>query len=1097
MSFRSRLSLLSLVLAIAAFVALVAMPSTALAESLSWAYTWQGPAAIVNGDAVTNVASALNAVSFADATHGWAVGLRVDNPTTGRRYAFFAFTDNGGQSWSASTIPSVTAELHGVVALSPTNVWAVGQAGTIVQWNGLHWATKAVPGWPAAKAFRAIAFSGLTGWAVGDGCGVALTTNAGSTWSILVAPTTGTLRAVAVAGGTAYAVGDTGTGSGSAIMKYLTTTGSDTRSSGTGSALYGIAFADADHGWAVGANGAFVRTTNGGSTWTSSTETLIPLLDPNSPSANGLRSIAFLDAAHGVAVGIFQGVWRTSDAGHSWSVEAIVDGGQGDYELRGAAFVPGSADHPIAVGRAFSPTLTKDTEKARAYRGTWDVADTTAPTTVSDAQAAYVGPATIHLQATDNLGGSGVARTYYILDGGAQTESLIVSTSGAGAHTLEFWSSDVVGNVENPHKTAGFTITIPDTTAPTTESDAVSSYVASATIHLSATDTGGSGVAHTYWRLDGGTQTEGTTVIVSGEDAHTLEFWSIDVALNEETPHKTAEFTITVPDTTPPTTTSDAVVRYDSAATISLTTTDTGGSGVAHTYWRLDGGTQTEGTTVIVSGEGTHTLEFWSVDVALNEETPHKTARFSVITPPPPDTTLPTTTSNAVATYVSAATISLSATDTGGSGVAHTYWRLDGGARTEGTTIITSAGGAHTLEFWSVDVATNEETPHKTVHFTVTIPDTVAPVTDSDAQSIYLWTATIGLHATDIGGSGVAHTYWRLDGGTQTEGTTIATSAGGAHTLEFWSVDVADNPETPHKQAGFVVTIPPLSADTTPPVTTWPGYHSTFVTRASIVLSASDGSNGTGVAGTRYKLDSGAETSGTALTVTKTGAHTLEFWSVDVATNEETPHKTVHFTVLIATSLSITSDHTTASYGHKVTFSGHVSSNIGTNSHIEVWAKKPGSTSWVKLSTRHSTSTHHWSYSYAPPAKGTWSFQVRYAGTSKYGASVSSSRAVTVKAVATSVSITSDHTTVTSGHRIVFSGHISSNRPANTSVAFYARQPGSSTWVYLSTRKTTSTHHWSYTYAPAVKGTWYFQVRYAGTSKYGASTSSSRRVTVN
>jgi hypothetical protein len=284
--------------------------------------------------------------------------------------------------------------------------------------------------------------------------------------------------------------------------------------------------------------------------------------------------------------------------------------------------------------------------------------------------------------------------------------------------------------------------------------------------------------------------------------------------------------------------------------------------------------------------------------------------------------------------------------------------------------------------------------------------------------------------------------------------------------------------------------------DTAPPVTTWPGWAATFITRATIVLSAADG-YGTGVASTYYRLDGGAETTYTAaFSVTKTGAHTLEFWSVDRAGNVESFH-TATFTVLIATSVSITSDHTSASYGHAIVFSGHVSSNISTNSHVEVWAKKPGSSTWVKLSTRHSTSTHHWSYTYAPPAKGTWYFQVRYAGTSKYGPSTSSSRAVTVKAVATSVSITSNHTTVTSGHPVVFSGHISSNRPRNTDVKVYAKQPGSSTWVYLSTRHTTSTHHWSYTYAPTIKGTWYFQVRYAGTSKYGASTSSSRKITVN
>lgn len=85
--------------------------------------------------------------------------------------------------------------------------------------------------------------------------------------------------------------------------------------------------------------------------------------------------------------------------------------------------------------------------------------DVTAPTTASNAQATYTGSASIRLTATDNVGGSGVAHTYYVLDGAAQTEGTTVGTSVLGAHSLEFWSVDVSGNVESPHKTVSFTVT--------------------------------------------------------------------------------------------------------------------------------------------------------------------------------------------------------------------------------------------------------------------------------------------------------------------------------------------------------------------------------------------------------------------------------------------------------------------------------------------------------------------------------------------------------------------------------------------------------------------------------------------------------------
>ena len=86
------------------------------------------------------------------------------------------------------------------------------------------------------------------------------------------------------------------------------------------------------------------------------------------------------------------------------------------------------------------------------------VLDTTAPVTVSDAKATYVTSAAIKLTASD--AGSGVAGTYYILDGGAQVTGMSVSVTTVGAHTLAFWSVDVAGNTEL-RKTAAFTVTAP------------------------------------------------------------------------------------------------------------------------------------------------------------------------------------------------------------------------------------------------------------------------------------------------------------------------------------------------------------------------------------------------------------------------------------------------------------------------------------------------------------------------------------------------------------------------------------------------------------------------------------------------------------
>ena len=158
---------------------------------------------------------------------------------------------------------------------------------------------------------------------------------------------------------------------------------------------------------------------------------------------------------------------------------------------------------------------------------------------------------------------------------------------------------------------------------------------------------------------------------------------------------------------------------------------------MAHTYYILDGAAQAEGKSVSTNTLGSHTLEFWSVDVAGNVEA-HKSAAFTVTSPPPPppDTVAPVTTSNAKATYVSSAAIALSATDAG-SGVAHTYYILDGAAQAEGKNITTNVLGSHTLEFWSEDTSGNVEA-HKNATFAVTSPPPAPAVVNASHYNLHV-----------------------------------------------------------------------------------------------------------------------------------------------------------------------------------------------------------------------------------------------------------------------------------------------------------------------------------------------------------------------
>jgi hypothetical protein len=172
-------------------------------------------------------------------------------------------------------------------------------------------------------------------------------------------------------------------------------------------------------------------------------------------------------------------------------------------------------------------------------------------------------------------------------------------------------------------------------------------------------------------------------------------------------------------DTTPPVTTSDAQASYIIPALINFFIRDNGGKvGIGTTYSRLNGGPEQIGTSLLVEENGSHELEFWTVDQAGNEELPHNFAYFTVNN----DTTPPVTTSNANSDYETAANITLTATDDNQAGIITTYYRLNGGSIQEGTFIqVPELNGTfnYTLEFWSVDWTGNEELPHNTVTFTI------------------------------------------------------------------------------------------------------------------------------------------------------------------------------------------------------------------------------------------------------------------------------------------------------------------------------------------------------------------------------------------
>jgi hypothetical protein len=163
------------------------------------------------------------------------------------------------------------------------------------------------------------------------------------------------------------------------------------------------------------------------------------------------------------------------------------------------------------------------------------------------------------------------------------------------------------------------------------------------------------------------------------------------------------------------------------------------------------------------------------------------------------DTELPVTTSNAQPIYVVPISIDFTITDGGMVGVGQTFSLLDGEDLQVGSSRYIDTTGSHSMEFWSVDQAGNEEWPHNTVDFFIA-GDTEPPVTTSTAQATtYYDPVAITLTATDNSYRGPKTTYYRINGGPVQTGTYVYIPEPEGtldYILEYWSDDWSDNVES-------------------------------------------------------------------------------------------------------------------------------------------------------------------------------------------------------------------------------------------------------------------------------------------------------------
>jgi hypothetical protein len=272
-------------------------------------------------------------------------------------------------------------------------------------------------------------------------------------------------------------------------------------------------------------------------------------------------------------------------------------------------------------------------------------ADTEPPVTVCILNGtmngtAYITSVTVSLLATDN--DSGVNYTMVQID--AVPYSLYNNpfvVSEIGNHSVWYYSVDNVGNQEM-EKNVSFQInqSFVDTEPPFTScflSGTMNGtyYTSNVSVILTGADNE-SGVNYTMFKIDNDSYALYLTpFLVSGNGIHTVWFYSVDLAGNQEQ-EKNVSFTIIPPpDIQPPVTVcqlngSMNGTTYTSSVTVTLSATDND-TGVNYTLYRIDNGTYTTyAEPFIVSGNGLHTVWFYSVDYAGNQEL-EKNVSFTIL----------------------------------------------------------------------------------------------------------------------------------------------------------------------------------------------------------------------------------------------------------------------------------------------------------------------------------------------------------------------------------------------------------------------------------------------------------------------------------
>jgi large repetitive protein len=467
--------------------------------------------------------------------------------------------------------------------------------------------------------------------------------------------------------------------------------------------------------------------------------------------------------------------------------------------------------------------------------------DKTAPTlsgaATSEANAAgwYNGDVLIRWQAADALSG---------IDPATQPADSTISSEGTNL-TASALVSDRAGN----DKSATSPAIKVDRSAPSTKVSAPSDWVNnSVTLSLDADDNL-SGVKATYYKLNGGAQQSGSSLTISSEGVHSVQFWSVDNADNVENV-KTAQVKIDLSNPTISHTQSPAANELgwnNSNVTVTFLCNDTNGIASCTAPQTVT----TEGKDQPVTGKAVDVAGNIALDpalVSIDKSAPALSAGLSA-------------NANANGWYNNDVTLSFTCADSL-SGVyscpaAKTFGE---GANQGASGQATDAAGNLSAAAGYTGINVDKTRP------TLSGAATTAP----NANGWYNGNVTIAWAAADA--------LSGINPATVPAATTLS-GEGDALSASASVSDKADNSAS--------ATVGGIKIDRSAPSTSATAPTSWQKANFSVSFSAGDALSG--VQATYYSVNGGAQQSGSSAAISTDGSHTVKFWSVDKAGNAEVP----------------------------------------------------------------------------------------------------------------------------------------------------------------------------------------------------------------